>query len=66
MLIREEVKMPLTKTGNKVLSNMEEQYGEKKGKAVFYASINKNKPGSSSWHKKTYSKDAIEYAKKMR
>lgn len=58
--------MPLTKAGNKVLSSMENEYGEKKGKAVFYASINKGKAGSGKWHKKTYSKSAIEYAKKMK
>lgn len=32
--------MPLTEKGQKVLSHMKEQYGEKKGKSVFYASIN--------------------------
>lgn len=45
--------MPLTKSGNKVLSNMMKTYGsKKKGKEVFYASINKNKPGSEKWHGK--------------
>lgn len=33
--------MPLTKKGNKVLRAMEKSYGAKKGKSVFYASINK-------------------------
>lgn len=42
--------MPLSKSGNKVLSNMEKQYGDKKGKSVFYASINKGKAGSDKWH----------------
>lgn len=46
--------MPLTKSGEKVLSNMEEEYGEKKGKSVFYASMNAGKPGASKWHKKEY------------
>lgn len=32
---------PLTSKGNKILSAMEDQYGEKKGKQVFYASRNK-------------------------
>lgn len=42
--------MPLTKSGKKVLRNMKEQYGAKKGKPVFYASINKGKAGSKEWH----------------
>jgi len=45
--------MPLTKSGKKVLRKMKQQYGEKKGKRVFYASINKGKKGSKKWHKKT-------------
>jgi hypothetical protein len=45
--------MPLTATGKKVLSNMVSEYGsEKKGKRVFYASMNAGKPGSSKWHGK--------------
>jgi hypothetical protein len=43
--------MPLTASGNKVMSNMTKEYGPEKGKSVFYASINKGKPGSSKWHK---------------
>lgn len=35
--------MPLTKKGKKVMSSMKEQYGEKKGKQVFYASKNAGK-----------------------
>ena len=35
--------MPLTKKGAKTLTAMQEQYGAKKGKEVFYASINKGK-----------------------
>ena len=42
--------MPLTKTGKSVLSKMRETYGTKKGKSVFYASINANKAGSEKWH----------------
>lgn len=34
-------KMPLTKKGKKIMSSMKSQYGEKKGKKVFYASKNK-------------------------
>lgn len=44
--------MPLTKSGKKVLSTMKKEYGAKKGKSVFYASINKNKKGSSKWEGK--------------
>lgn len=35
--------MPLTKKGGKILSAMTKEYGAKKGKQVFYASINKGK-----------------------
>jgi hypothetical protein len=48
--------MPLTKSGSRVLSSMKEQYGGEKGERVFYASINKGKPGSSKWHGKRASK----------
>lgn len=44
--------MPLTKSGKKVLRNMRKEYGAKKGKSVFYASINKKKKGSKKWHGK--------------
>lgn len=45
--------MPLTKSGKKVLKSMKKTYGsEKKGKEVFYASINKKKKGSKKWHGK--------------
>ena len=33
--------MPLTTKGNKIMDAMQEQYGAKKGKSVFYASRNK-------------------------
>ena len=45
--------MPLTKSGKKVLSSMRKTYGKKKGKGVFYASINKKKKDTSKWHKKS-------------
>lgn len=45
--------MPLTKDGSKVMASMQSEYGAKKGKSVFYASVNKGKPGSSKWHRKT-------------
>jgi hypothetical protein len=41
--------MPLTPSGNKVLSSMQSTYGADKGERVFYASINKGKPGSQKW-----------------
>jgi hypothetical protein len=33
--------MPLTKKGRTILTAMRKEYGAKKGKQVFYASINK-------------------------
>jgi hypothetical protein len=49
--------MPLSASGKKILARMQQEYGDKKGKEVFYASINKHKPGSSKWHhKKTHAK----------
>jgi hypothetical protein len=50
--------VPLTKSGSKVLSSMREQYGGEKGERVFYASINKGKPGTSKWHGKPKSASA--------
>lgn len=44
--------MPLTKSGSKVMANMKREYGGEKGERVFYASINKGKPGSQQWHQK--------------
>ena len=35
--------MPLNKKGKKILKSMKKTYGKKKGKTVFYASINKGK-----------------------
>ena len=35
--------MPLTKKGNKIMANMQREYGAKKGKSVFYASRNKGR-----------------------
>jgi hypothetical protein len=32
--------MPLTSKGSKIIANMQDEYGEKKGKSVFYASRN--------------------------
>jgi hypothetical protein len=33
--------MPLTKKGKKIMKNMKQEYGSKKGESVFYASANK-------------------------
>ena len=44
--------MPLTKSGKKVIARMKKEYGDEKGKSVFYASINKGKAGSEEWHAK--------------
>ena len=33
--------MPLTAKGKKIMKSMKKQYGEKRGKTVFYASKNK-------------------------
>ena len=35
--------MPLTDKGEKIISNMKQEYGEKKGTRVFYASRNAGK-----------------------
>jgi hypothetical protein len=35
--------MPLTDKGQKILASMQRQYGDKKGKSVFYASVNAGK-----------------------
>ena len=48
--------MPLTPAGTKVLASMTKEYGSKKAKRVFHASINAKKPGSSKWHGKSPSK----------
>ena len=46
--------MPLSKSGEKVMASMVKEYGAKKGKEVFYASVNKGKAGSSKWHERAY------------
>jgi|WetSurMetagenome_2_1015567.scaffolds.fasta_scaffold1688656_1 hypothetical protein len=46
--------MPLTKTGQEVMDNMEKTYGDpEKAKQVFYASKNKGILGSEKWEGKT-------------
>lgn len=44
--------MPLTKSGEDVLSDLKGEYGDKKGTSVLYAMINKGKKGSQKWHAK--------------
>ena len=38
-----ETIVPLTKKGKKMMSSMKKQYGMKKGKSVFYATVRKKK-----------------------
>ena len=45
--------MPLTKKGKKIKAAMEKKYGKVKGKAVFYASINKGKVKGAKKGKRT-------------
>lgn len=35
--------MPLTKKGQKIMAQMKDEYGDKKGESVFYASKNAGK-----------------------
>ena len=44
--------MPLTKKGKKIAGAMKKEYGAKKGKNVFYASINKGKIKGAEGSKK--------------
>jgi hypothetical protein len=44
--------MPLSASGRKILARMKDEYGDKKGEEVFYASINAHKRGSEKWHGK--------------
>lgn len=39
----ENINMPLTPKGNKVIKAMRKEYGNKKGKSVFYATKNAGK-----------------------
>ena len=55
--------MPLTKSGMEVMKSMTKKYGEKKGKEVFYASINKGLKGSKKWHAKRKKNDYSEALK---
>lgn len=48
--------MPLSKyfkgKGRKVMAKMKKEYGAKKGKSVFYATVNKRKKGGKAKKKK--------------
>lgn len=44
--------MPLTESGKRTLKSYQKQYGVRKGRNYFYASIEKKVPGSSKWHRK--------------
>jgi len=46
--------MPLTSKGHEIMANMQKEYGEEKGKEVFYASRNKGTITGvdSDWDKK--------------
>lgn len=48
--------MPLTKKGQKILANMQKEYGPRKGESVFYASINKGKITGAELGRKRHSK----------
>lgn len=53
--------MPIDKyfggKGEKVMDDMTERYGEKKGKSVFYATANKNKKKGKKKGKPMFAKD---------
>lgn len=44
--------MPLTPHGNRMMSRLAGEYGEKKGEQVFYASRNAGKPGFENVEKR--------------
>lgn len=48
--------MPLTPKGKKIMASMVKQYGAKKAKKVFYASINEGKITGAEGAKKKRSK----------
>lgn len=51
--------MPLTNAGKDVKAEMSKEYGKEKGKEVFYASMNKDKAGSSKWHAMNAAKKSL-------
>ena len=46
-------RMPLSRSGSKVLSSMQESYGSDKGERVFYATANKKPELGKKWHGKS-------------
>lgn len=56
--------MPLTEKGQKILKNMLKTYGSKKGKSVFYASINKGTVTGAEGSKKKSVKKTTKYIRK--
>lgn len=57
----------LNKEGHKVMNNMMEEYGRRKGKEVFHATMNKRDMGEKWENKKSgYSKGVVERASMMR
>ena len=56
--------MPLTRKGKEIMGAMEKEYGEKKGKQVFYAS--QNKGTITGTHKGKVAQRKHEMAKKMK
>lgn len=56
--------MPLTDKGQKILKSMMKTYGSKKGKGVFYASINKGTVTGAEGRKKKSTKKKTKYVKR--
>lgn len=42
--------MPLTRSGQQVLTSMKTQYGPRQGESVFYATANKTPSLGKKWH----------------
>lgn len=48
--LMDKTKMPLTKSGRKVLRRLKKFYGPRKGERIFYALIKAKRKGSRKWH----------------
>lgn len=61
--------MPLSKyfkgSGEKVMSSMKKEYGEEKGKQVFYATANKHKKDSEKGESKKHEKKESKKKEKL-
>lgn len=44
---------PLTKSGRKIERSMEREYGKKKGRSVFYATMKKKPKQTTKWHRRS-------------